>query len=117
MIVKRMVDGMKFPVTIEPVPAQRTEAGLAMSPWNLLLSGEQEESAVALSKALSARQERAQAGPRLGSRRASQQVRNIPDVTLGCLEVVDSATLEGAPELQALALIAAYEGSSGFRVR
>ncbi|MCT1874097.1 hypothetical protein [Brevibacterium luteolum] len=38
-------------------------------------------------------------------------MRNTPDVTLGCLEVVDSATLEGAPELQALALIAAYDGS------
>lgn len=111
MIVKRMVEDMNFPVTIEPVPTQRTPAGLAMSSRNLLLSSEQEEAALALSKALFALREHARAGRDWNLEGLRRQVHSTPDVTLDYLEVVDPATLEATTELPALALIAAYVGS------
>ena len=111
MIVKRMVADMNFPVTIESVPTERTEAGLAMSSRNLLLSPAQEESALALSQALFTLQERAASGRDWDLDGLRQQVHGTPDVTLDYLEVVDPATLEATSELPALALIAAYVGS------
>lgn len=117
-LVRRMVADLNFPVDIVAVPTVRDEDGLALSSRNRFLSGQERDSALALSRALRLLKRRALAHEPLDIASAEALVHSAPGVDLDYLEVVDPQTLAVRAENcqdtpftgQALALIAAKVG-------
>ena len=110
MIIRRMVADMDFDVQIEPVPTKRSLKGLAMSSRNQRMTEDEAETALVLSRVLTAIAQRAEAGEDLRLESLRDEVSAEDGVELDYLAVVDPATLEESEELPALALIAATVG-------
>ncbi|XBH21764.1 pantoate--beta-alanine ligase [Jonesiaceae bacterium BS-20] len=117
LLIQRMVKDFNLGVKICPVPIVRQEDGLALSSRNSYLSQEERETALTLSRALTAAQLAAQRGATAGQARAvaAQVIEQIAGLTLDYLVVVDPQTIAQADEDyrgSALTLIAARVGST-----
>ena len=117
-LVKRMVADLSFPVDIVAVPTVRNPEGLALSSRNRFLSGEEQEAALVLSRALRLLESRALANEPLELDSAVALVESQPLVQLDYFDVVDPRTLEPLAENcketpfrgEGLAIIAAKVG-------
>jgi pantoate--beta-alanine ligase len=117
-LVRRMVADLNFPVEIVAVPTVRSAEGLALSSRNRFLSGEEQEAALVLSRALRLLEERANAHEPLDLDSAQALVASQPLVELDYFDVVDPRTLAPLAENcrnvpfrgEGLALIAAKVG-------
>lgn len=117
LLIQRMVKDFNLGVKICPVPIVRQEDGLALSSRNSYLSQEERETALTLSRALTAAQLAAQRGATAGQARAvaAQVIEQNAGLTLDYLVVVDPQTIAQADEDyrgSALTLIAARVGST-----
>lgn len=117
LLIQRMVKDFNLGVKICPVPIVRQEDGLALSSRNSYLSQEERETALTLSRALTAAQLAAQRGATAGQARAvaAQVIKQNAGLTLDYLVVVDPQTIAQADEDyrgSALTLIAARVGST-----
>ena len=97
VLVRRMCSDLDFPIDIVIAPTIRESDGLAMSSRNVYLSPEDRQSALLLSRALRAAQERYAQGeraPRALVEAARAQLVNDANVNLQYVELVDPHTLE-----------------------
>ena len=96
LIVKRMVDGLHFPLKLRLGETLREPDGLAMSSRNSYLSPEERQRATVLNRALSACGEALRAGERDAGRLAADglaMLAGTPEVAPEYFEVVDPETL------------------------
>lgn len=97
VLIRRMVADLSFDVEIVVGPIVRETDGLAMSSRNVYLSRTERESALTLSRALRAAQQKFADGERRPSeltRAARTLVHTDPSVGLQYVELVDAETLE-----------------------
>jgi pantoate--beta-alanine ligase len=117
VVVRRMVQDLAVPCSIEVVPTVREPDGLAMSSRNVYLGAEERRQAPVLYRCLQALAELACAGEKdvQALREAGLGLLGTaPDVTLEYLEVVSTTRLEPLEKLEteAAALIAARVGGT-----
>lgn len=118
-LVRRMTADLDLGVEVIAEPTVRDSGGLAISSRNAYLSGPERTAALALSRALTAGRERAQAGraPVLAAAQAvlDRAARGDPPLLADYLALVDPATFDdAADEYQgpALLLVAGTAGST-----
>ncbi|RCS23221.1 pantoate--beta-alanine ligase [Phyllobacterium salinisoli] len=88
-IIRRMVADMDFPVEISGVPTVREEDGLACSSRNALLTPEDRQAAVVLSKALAAAEKQAAGGERSVAAIRKAMLKVLEAEPRGVIEAVD----------------------------
>ncbi len=95
-LIERMVIDLNLPIKIYPVPIVREEDGLAMSSRNVLLTSEQRQQAVILSKSLKA----AEVSIRAGQRSAQEIERQLRErITLESDGVIDYVEIRDTDDL------------------
>ena len=97
LLIRRMVGDLDFRCEVVAVSTVREPTGLALSSRNGYLSAQDEEVALALSRALRAGAEAAPGGPDAVRRAAGRVVRDQPGVAVDYLVLVDPATLLDVP--------------------
>jgi len=96
LVIKKMVADLDMNLELIVCPTIREEDGLAMSSRNIFLNAEERRSALVLSRALFAAQERWLAGERDGEtlRRLMRQIiERVPGVQIDYISVADPITL------------------------
>ena len=117
LIVKEMVKRFEMPVKIVGCPIVRTEAGLAISSRNTLLSEKQKEDALVLYQTLSACRKRYQEGQPINEieSKAVKDLESHDFLKLEYFEIVDGNDLQhhkfNIPVRDPIALVAARFGS------
>jgi pantoate--beta-alanine ligase len=108
IVVRRLVEDLNLPVSIETCPTVREPDGLAMSSRNALLDGESRARARALPAALAAARVRAAEGERSADAllRAAREAMVRFEVSPEYLALVDPETLEPLVELTGAGLLA-----------
>lgn len=117
LAVRRMVHDLDVDVEIVGVPIVRDADGLALSSRNAYLSDDEREQALALSRALRAAADRAEAGGTAADvvATASGMLNDAEGVVVDYLALVDPATVEDVPADRsgpALLLVAARVGTT-----
>ena len=115
LLIRRMVADLDFRCEMVAVPTVREPTGLALSSRNGYLSAQDQEVALALSRALRAGAAAVTDGPDAVRRAASQVVRDQPGVAVDYLVLVDPATLLDVPADfagEALLAVAARVGTT-----
>ncbi len=112
VLVRRMVDDLRFPLTIEVLPTVREPDGLALSSRNRFLSPAGRTRALAISRGLREAERRFAAGERDASvlvAAVRDSLRAQPDVAEDYVALVDRATLDDVAtcDRPALLLVAA----------
>ena len=109
IILRRMVEDLNVPVTIEACPTVREAGGLAMSSRNVYLTPAERAAAPVIHKGLQAASKRYEAGER-NAARISQAiesiVRNAPLIKKEYVGIVDVKTLDPLTTIASAALIA-----------
>jgi pantoate--beta-alanine ligase len=116
-IIKRMVRDQNFPVEIVLGPIVREPDGLAMSSRNAYLDPRQRQQALVLSRALKKIQQQYDKGERCSERLVEAGLavfREVPDVRVDYVSVVNPASLDPVAEVKspALVAVAAYVGTT-----
>ncbi len=118
IVIKRLVRDLHLPVEIVVVPIVRDADGLACSSRNRLLTSEERQAALALSRALRQAEELFDQGERNGARLLRQMRRELdkePLLKLEYLTITDTEKLEPIDDLhdhrRALISLAAYVGA------
>jgi pantoate--beta-alanine ligase len=96
LVIKKMVADLDMNLELIVCPTIREEDGLAMSSRNIFLNAEERRSALVLSRALFAAQERWLAGERDGEtlrRLMRQMIERVPGVQIDYISVADPITL------------------------
>lgn len=96
LVIKKMVADLDMNLELIVCPTIREEDGLAMSSRNIFLNAEERRSALVLSHALFAAQERWLAGERDGEtlrRLMRQMIERVPGVQIDYISVADPITL------------------------
>ena len=115
MLVKRMVQDLDFPLTIDVAPTVRELDGLALSSRNTYLSPDERRSAVALSRALRTLEQTWRGGEADPAKvqRAGLEAMRVPNVTVEYCALVDET---GRPvsrvTAHTVALVAARVGTT-----
>ena len=117
-LIRRMVDDLDMPVSIEVAPIVREADGLAMSSRNVYLSAEERERALALSRALRRARALFEAGEQDAEvlRLALRGELKVPGVEPEYAEVVDPRTLEPAVRAEPGAVCAVAARVGGTRL-
>jgi pantoate--beta-alanine ligase len=116
LVIKRLVQDLHLPVEIVVVPVVRDPDGLACSSRNRLLTPEQRESALALSRSLRVAETLFDQGERSAAKIIKQMRRELdrqPLLRLDYLAITDTEQLEPLEDLserRALVSLAAYLG-------
>ena len=116
-IIRRMVQDLNLPVEIVVCPIVREPDGLALSSRNAYLDPQERKSALVLHCSLTEVKNRFEQGERNASKliaAGKQVLAPHPAVRVGCLEIVDPATLDPLREVTGTALvaIAAFAGNT-----
>jgi pantoate--beta-alanine ligase len=116
LVVRRMVEDLNVPVQIKVCPTVRERDGLAMSSRNALLSAEDRQHSLALSRSLKLAAELFQNGERDAAKirqRMLALVAETPDVKLEYLTLVDPDQMQEVSQAAAdsVAIIAARVGA------
>ena len=116
-IIKRMVRDSNFPLEIVVGPIVRESDGLAMSSRNAYLNAEQRQQALVLSRALRQIHQSFDKGERSATRlieAGSAVFREVPNVRVDYVAVVDPDSLEPVAEVNSsvLVAVAAYVGAT-----
>lgn len=111
-LIRRMSRDLCMGVDIIGCPTVRESDGLAMSSRNKYLDSTQRIQAVALSQALAAGAEQANAGAEAVLKAARSQIQEAPGITLDYLELTDAQLGAAVPGQAARLLIAARLGST-----
>ena len=115
LLVRRMVADLDLPVEVVTVPTARDADGLALSSRNSYLTAEDRRSALALSRALRAGEERASHGPDAVRAAAWAVLDAEAGICVDYLALVDATTLEEVRpggSRDALLAVAARVGST-----
>jgi pantoate--beta-alanine ligase len=117
LVIRRMVEDLRLPLEIVPMPTVREPDGLAMSSRNQYLSAEERRAAAVLYRALSAARERARAGERDATALVAavrQATEAEPLVRLQYVELRDAETLAEIRRLDrpAVLALAAFVGAA-----
>jgi pantoate--beta-alanine ligase len=107
LVIKKMVADLDMNLELIVCPTIREEDGLAMSSRNIFLNAEERRSALVISRALFAAQERWLAGERDGEtlRRLMRQIiESVPGVQIDYISVADPATLTELEQVKESAL-------------
>jgi pantoate--beta-alanine ligase len=107
LVLKKMVADLDMNLELIVCPTIREEDGLAMSSRNIFLNAEERRSALVISRALFAAQERWLAGERDGEtlRRLMRQIiESAPGVQIDYISVADPATLTELEKVKESAL-------------
>lgn len=94
-VIQKLVDELKFDLTLHRVPTSREPDGLAMSSRNLRLNSAQREHAIVFYQALTEANHHLRAGMRMKDVQAlvKKKVENHPEIKLEYLELADSKNL------------------------
>jgi pantoate--beta-alanine ligase len=116
-VIRRMVEGLNFPVEIVACPIVREPDGLAMSSRNAYLNREERARALVLRRSLQEVQQEFQAGERIAAQlisAAKKVFTREPQVVLDYFEIVDPDTLDPVERIaqKTLVAVAAYVGST-----
>ncbi len=106
-LIRRMVTDLDMPVEIVGVPIQRDARGLALSSRNRYLAADQQQTALSLSRALTAGAAAAPLGREAALQAARDTLLTEPGLTLDRLDLVDPITLADAAAGDARLLVAA----------
>ena len=110
LVIMRMVEDLKVPVTVRVCPTIRESDGLAMSSRNDYLSPQERADALYLSKALLCARELYESGERSCARiieDATSAIRATPSAKIDYFSIVDPATLSDTDTIGRSALVAA----------
>jgi pantoate--beta-alanine ligase len=113
VVIRRMVRDLDFPVRIEVLPTVREADGLAMSSRNAYLGGADRDRATALSQALSAAAEGADAGSLAAGLAAAREVLAAAGIEPEYLEARDAEELEPVTELDGRPVLIAVAARVG----
>ena len=117
LLVRRMVHDLDLPVEVVTVPTARAADGLALSSRNRYLDADGRRSALALSRALRAGEERAADGPDAVRAAALAVLEAEPGIAVDYLALVDPASLgEVPPDGGGAALLAVAARVGGTRL-
>lgn len=119
VVIRRLVADLNLPVEVRALPTVREPDGLAMSSRNALLTPEQRERALALSRALRAAATRAEAGERSAEAllaAGSEVLEAVEGVEVEYLALVDPETFEPVERLDGRALLAVAARVGGVRL-
>jgi len=116
-VIRRMVEGLNFPVEIVACPIVREPDGLAMSSRNAYLTGEERRQALVLQRSLEEARQQFNTGERSAARlisAAKEVFAREPQVALDYLEIVDPDALDPVERIsqKALVAVAAYVGGT-----
>lgn len=107
-VIRRMVDDLKLPLTIQSVPTQREDDGLALSSRNVYLLPEDRARAVALPRALGAAERAiATGGDPAAALAQAIDTLSAAGFDVDYVELRDAATLGSPQEGQPMRLLAA----------
>ncbi|MBX3565842.1 MAG: pantoate--beta-alanine ligase [Sphingomonas sp.] len=107
-VIRRMVDDLKLPLTIQSVPTQREDDGLALSSRNVYLLPEDRARAVALPRALGAAERAiATGGDPAAALAQAIDTLSAAGFDVDYVELRDAATLDSPQEGQPMRLLAA----------
>ena len=119
IVIKRLVQDLHLPVEIVVVPIVRDQDGLACSSRNRLLTAEERQAALVLSRALRVAEELFEGGERHANKIIKQMRRELdtePGLKLDYLAITDMERLEPVEDLgqirRILVSIAGYVGSN-----
>ncbi len=117
-VIRRLVADLNLPVAVEALPTVREADGLAMSSRNALLTPEQRERALALSRALVAARRTAAGGEHTAEALlgAAEQELAVEGLELDYVALVDPETFEPVQQLQRPALLALAARVGGVRL-
>lgn len=107
-IIKKMVGDLNVPVEIRTIPLIRERDGLAMSSRNVYLSAAERQSALAISRSLSAAAARIKKGERSAAllKKAIESQLKKAGLRIDYVSICDPATLKDVKQLKGNALIA-----------
>lgn len=109
-VIRRMVRDLDMPIEIVEMPIVREPDGLAMSSRNLYLTPDERKRALCLSRALFAALERMRAGERNAATLIDQTKRDMAEVDVDYVSLVDADTMEPVETIdrRVLLAVAAY---------
>jgi pantoate--beta-alanine ligase len=113
-IIERLVDELKFDVSLQCMPIEREPDGLAMSSRNARLSAEQRKKAIIFFECLQHAHEMIKAGANIDAVREAVQnkCKQAPEIKLEYFELADTSNLMRLENVvdKAILLIAGYVG-------
>ena len=117
VIVKKLVEGLFFPINIFLCPTVREESGLAMSSRNVYLNEEERKQALCLYKSLLMVQEKFQSGEKVSDTLCKEMecfLQKNPLVRIDYVDIRDAHTLGKIETIDrpAVAALAAYFGTT-----
>lgn len=107
LVIKKMVADLDMNLELIVCPTIREEDGLAMSSRNIFLNAEERRSALVISRALFAAQERWRTGEHDGEtlrRLMRQMIESVPGVQIDYISVADPTTLTELERIKESAL-------------
>ena len=118
LVIKRLVKDLAFDTEIVVLPTVREDSGLAISSRNLYLTGEEQQAATVIHRALKAAKNAYRDGERSAGRLADlvrSTIENEPRARLDYVSISDAETLERLDKLDErpiLVALAAYIGKT-----